>query len=121
MKNPNSENPRPIVKGHAPVSGDGNPKPEAVPNNPSESDSTAGDGLCAPLCSLVRSLLFERSHSEEYPTRFSSSTEKTDGTHVWELIVKIPVSKEEHEILMDNDLWNRDIIYPRQNSPQKME
>jgi len=46
------------VKGHAPVSGDGESNLEATPNNPSESEPVTGDGLCAPSCSLFRSLWF---------------------------------------------------------------
>jgi hypothetical protein len=50
--------------------------------------------LSLPPCSLLRSLLVDRAHSEEYPTRFQGATH-----NITEFKVRIPVTDEEREYL----------------------
>lgn len=97
------------VKGHAPVSEDAGSGTEDASNLNTTSEQVTGDGLCAPPCSLVRSLLADRSHTKDYPTTLNGSTEKSDGRIILEFKVQVPVSKEEKEEV-DKHLWGRKIV-----------
>lgn len=102
------------VQGHAPDSGSADPKPETQSNNPSESDTKREAGC---VRRLVRSLLLERSHTEEFPTTFEGAE-----NNIAKFLVRIPVTNEEKDLLHSNNyrLMLQPIFIRREDQPQKV-
>ena len=62
-----------------------------------------------PCSHLLYSLLIERAHSEENPTRFESSIDHSDGSATWQFLTSIKVTPEENAQLMASKSWARNI------------
>ena len=75
-----------------------------------KTDNDAARRRVARLVGFLNSLLLERSHTEENPTKFIGSTEHKDGTHTIEFCAKVKVSQEEYDLFLENRLWDANLF-----------